>query len=102
LRFVNIEDVTCFYVENGLTYMEETNSNRKAIVDFSLFELENGLLDPKIFYRINRSMIVNIEHLVEMKPYLNGRLLLSLCTLNDRQIIVARERVNEFKSWINQ
>ncbi|MGY6741136.1 MAG: LytR/AlgR family response regulator transcription factor [Cecembia sp.] len=102
LRFVNIEDIACFYIENGLTYLEETNSNRKSIVDFSLNELENGLLDPKAFYRINRSMIINIEHLIEMKPYLNGRLLLSMCTTNDRQIIVARERVNEFKNWINQ
>uniref|UniRef100_UPI001034D240 LytR/AlgR family response regulator transcription factor n=1 Tax=Klebsiella quasipneumoniae TaxID=1463165 RepID=UPI001034D240 len=90
LRFVSIEDIACFYIENGLTYLEETNSNRKSIVDFSLNELENGLLDPKTFYRINRSMIINIEHLIEMKPYLNGRLLLSMCTSNDRQIIVAR------------
>jgi two-component system response regulator LytT len=102
LRFISVQDIACFYVENGLTFLEETNSNSKAIVDFSLNELENGLLDPLVFYRVNRSMIVNIDHLIEMKPYLNGRLLLNICTANHKKIIVARERVSEFKNWINQ
>ena len=102
LRFIPVEDIACFFVENGLTFLEETNSNRRSIVDFSLNELESALLDPMTFYRINRSVIINVEHLVEMKPYLNGRLELSMCMSNDRKIIVARERVNEFKNWINQ
>jgi len=102
LKFVSVEDIACFYIENGLTYLEESNSNRKYIVDFSLNELESVLLDPMTFYRINRSMIINIEHLIEMKPYLNGRLLLNMCLNGQREIIVARERVNEFKNWINQ
>jgi DNA-binding LytR/AlgR family response regulator len=59
-------------------------------------------LDPDKFYRINRSMIINLDNLIEMKPYHNGRLILSLNAKTDEIIVVARERVNEFKSWINQ
>lgn len=102
LHFVPVENIACFYVENGLTYVEENLSGRKSIIDLSLQELENHLLDPVRFYRINRSMIVNIDHLVEMKPYINGRLLLNISSQNQKKIIVARERVNEFKTWINQ
>ncbi|RZS97027.1 LytR/AlgR family response regulator transcription factor [Cecembia calidifontis] len=102
LHFVPVENIACFYVENGLTYIEEHLSGKKSIVDLSLQELENGLLDPLRFYRVNRSMIINIDHLVEMKPYVNGRLLLNISSLNQKKIIVARERVSEFKIWINQ
>jgi len=101
LHFVSVENIVCFFVENGLTYLEEHLSGKKSIIDLSLQELENHLLDPVKFYRINRSMIVNIDHLMEMKPYINGRLLLNISSQNQKTIIVARERVNEFKTWIN-
>jgi len=102
IRFVPVEDVAYFYAEGGVTYLIETGSAKKYIVDFSLSELENHLLDPMRFYRINRSMIIHLDSLVEMKPYFNGRLMLYMSAASENDIVVARERVNEFKNWINQ
>ena len=100
--FVPTEKVSFFYSENGVTYMVESNSSQKYIVENSLNELQDKLLDPSRFYRVNRSMIINLDDVSTIKPYVNGRLILSLNTKSDYEPIVARERVSEFKSWINQ
>lgn len=102
LSFISVENIAFFYAESGVTFLVEAESSQKFIIDHSLNELESELLDPNKFYRINRSVIINLDNLVEMKPYHNGRLLLSLNAKSEEVIVVARERVNEFKSWINQ
>ncbi len=102
LSFASVENAAFFYAEGGVTFLVESKSSQKYIVDHSLNDLESSLLDPQKFYRINRSIIINLDNLVEMKPYQNGRLVLSLNAKSEEAIVVARERVNEFKSWINQ
>ena len=102
LSFTSVEDIAFFYANEGITFLVESGTSNKFIIDHGLGELEIELLDPKKFYRINRSFIINLDNLIEMKPYPNGRLALSLNAKCDEAIVVARERVNEFKSWINQ
>lgn len=102
LSFTSVGEIAFFYADGGITFLVESGSSNKFIVDYSLNELESDLLDPNKFYRINRSFIINLNNLIEMKPYHNGRLALSLNASSDQAIVVARERVNEFKSWINQ
>jgi DNA-binding LytR/AlgR family response regulator len=85
-----------------MTYLIENGTSQRRLVDHSLTELESALLDPSKFYRVNRSMIINLESLIDIKPYYNGRLVLSMNSKSDEAIVVARERVNEFKNWINQ
>jgi len=100
--FVTVDHVSYFYSESGMTYLIENGSPQRQLIDHTLSELESGLLDPLKFYRVNRSMIINLESLIEIKPYYNGRLVLSMSSKSEEAIVVARERVNEFKNWINQ
>ncbi|TFV97371.1 response regulator transcription factor [Algoriphagus kandeliae] len=100
--FISAENIAYFYSEDGLTYLVESGSSTRYIIDHSLSELESDLLDPLKFYRINRSMIIHLDDLIEIKPYVNGRLALSMNTKAEANLVVARERVNEFKNWINQ
>lgn len=102
LCFIPSESVAYFYAEDGVTFLIESGSSQRFIVDHSLNDLEKDLLDPNKFYRINRSVIINLDYLIEMRPYVNGRLAVSLNAKSDDQLIVAREKVSEFKSWINQ
>lgn len=100
--FKPVEEIAYFFTEDKIVYMKEVGSSKKFMVNHSLEELETQLLDPNKFYRINRSVIINLESLIEMKTYHNGRLKLALNATDDAEIIVARERVTEFKNWINQ
>jgi two-component system response regulator LytT len=85
-----------------MTFLVENDSAQRQLIDHTLNELESELLDPMKYYRVNRSMIINLESLAEIKPYFNGRLVLSMNSKSDNAIVVARERVNKFKNWINQ
>jgi DNA-binding LytR/AlgR family response regulator len=100
--FIPTQEIAFFFTEDGITYLMENGSSNKYILNHSLNELENDLLDPFHFYRINRSMIINLESLIEIKPYVNGRLVLSMNSKFEEMVVVARERVSEFKNWINQ
>jgi two-component system, LytTR family, response regulator LytT len=102
VKIVSTDDISYLFSEEGLIFLVEKGSNQKYIIEYGLLELETELLDPSKFYRINRSVIINSEDLLEMKPYLNSRLILILKTKHQQELVVARERVSDFKKWINQ
>ncbi|MCH7414954.1 LytTR family DNA-binding domain-containing protein [Belliella sp. R4-6] len=102
IRFVNAEDIAYFYSQDGLTYVFERETRKKSVIDNTLNDLEKNLLDPCSFFRISRSVIINLDDLLEMKLIQNGRMKLLMHTQPETDIIVARDRLNDFKNWINQ
>lgn len=98
LKLVNIEDIECIYSENKGTYAY-TNEGRNYLLDTTLDQLKNEL-EPHIFFRISRKFYVNINAIKDMVSYTNSRLQIKLNTFNEQDIIVARERVKDFKNWL--
>lgn len=98
LKMINIEEVECFFSENKGTYLH-TFDNRDYLLDITLEQLETEL-DPKDFYRVSRKFIVPMKAIKEIQLYSNSRLKVILPTYKDDEVIVARERVNDFKEWL--
>lgn len=98
LKMINIDEVECFYSENKGTYLH-TFDNRDYLIDNTLEQLETEL-DPKDFYRISRKFILPMKAIKEIQIYSNSRLKVILPTYKDDEVIVARERVNDFKEWL--
>ena len=98
LKLINIDDIECFYSENKGTYLH-TKDNRNYLLDTTLDNLEDEL-EPQTFYRINRKFFVNINAIKDMVSYTNSRLQIKLNTYNEQDVIVARERVKDFKAWL--
>ena len=98
LKLINIEDIECFYSENKGTYLY-TNEGRNYLLDTTLEHLENEL-EPQLFFRINRKFFVNINAIKDMVSYTNSRLQIKLKSYNEHEVIVARERVKNFKMWL--
>ncbi|WP_291133332.1 LytR/AlgR family response regulator transcription factor [Flavobacterium sp. UBA7682] len=98
LKMINIEEVECFYSENKGTYLH-TIDNRDYLLDNTLEQLETEL-DPKDFYRVSRKFIIPMKGIKEIQLHSNSRLKVILPTYKDDEIIVARERVNDFKEWL--
>ncbi len=98
LKMINIEEVECFYSENKGTYLH-TFDNRDYLLDNTLEQLETEL-DPKDFYRVSRKFIIPMKGIKEIQMYSNSRLKVMLPTYKDDEVIVARERVNDFKEWL--
>lgn len=100
LKSVEVSEVLFFFSLEKTTFCQ-TRDGRKHILDFTLDQLE-GLLDPLRFFRINRKYIVAVDSLQDMVSYTNSRLRLVLKTSDDKDVVVARERVQEFKEWLDR
>lgn len=99
LKLVETTDIACFFSENKATYIH-CFSGRNYPVDDSLEQLEEEL-DPEQFYRINRKCILNINAIKDIVSYTNSRLEIKLENFAEFQLIVSRERVRDFKAWLN-
>ena len=98
LKIVNADEVECFYSENKGTYAA-TSDGRNYLMDTTLENLENEL-EPKIFFRVSRKYYVNINHIQDIISYTNSRLKIKLNRYIEQEIIVSRERVKDFKLWL--
>ena len=98
LKLIAADDIECFYSENKGTYAY-TSDGRNYLLDVSLEQLEPDL-EPKVFFRVSRKFFVNVDAIKDMISYTNSRIQIKLKTFNEQDIIVARERVKDFREWL--
>ncbi|NQZ74827.1 MAG: response regulator transcription factor [Ekhidna sp.] len=99
-RSINTQDIAFFYSESSTTYLK-TSSNESVIIDQSLDEIQT-LVDPDLFFRVNRHMIICDSAIKSIDSYFNNRLLLTLIPEYAQQVIVSREKVKGFKLWLDR
>jgi DNA-binding LytR/AlgR family response regulator len=100
LSYLKTEITAYCYADGKLCYAVDF-SNNKYLLETNLSELEEQL-QPNKFYRINRSLLVNIDAVKKVHTWLGGRLKLELSLSATAETIVSRERVNGFKEWLGQ
>jgi DNA-binding LytR/AlgR family response regulator len=100
LKTVEVENIRYFHSQEKATFCV-TDDNRNFILDFTLDQLED-MVDPEIFFRINRKYFVRSGAIQDIISYTNSRLRLILKGSQDNDVIVARERVQEFKEWLDR
>jgi two-component system response regulator LytT len=98
LKVISIEEIECFFSENKGTYIH-TYDNRNYLIDVTLENLEQEL-DPKDFFRISRKFIIPMKAIKEIVLYSNSRLKVVLPTYKEDEVVVSREKVTDFKTWI--
>lgn len=98
LKIINADEVQCFYSENKGTYAA-TVDGRNYLLDTTLENLESEL-EPKLFFRVSRKFYVNVNHIKDIISYTNSRLQIKLTNFSEQEIIVSRERVRDFKLWL--
>ncbi|MFS4417083.1 LytR/AlgR family response regulator transcription factor [Maribacter sp. 2307ULW6-5] len=98
LKIINADDVVCFFSENKGTYAA-TADGRNYLLDTTLEQLETEL-QPQMFFRVSRKFYVNINHIADIIAYTNSRLQVKLKGFREHQVIVSRERVKDFKLWL--
>jgi DNA-binding LytR/AlgR family response regulator len=96
-----INDVVFFYTENLVVYVYDNKGN-KYLIDKSLNVLENEL-DTRMFMRVNRQYILNINYVYGYKSYDRVKLLISLTVKDiDNTIIVGQEKAKHFRQWLSE
>lgn len=99
IRSVTTDTIALFYAEGRNAYIV-TNEGKRLIIDYKLETLEE-MLDPKKFFRVNRTFVLEINAIKDVLVYSNSRLKVMLNLNFDKEIIVSRERVNDFKTWFD-
>jgi len=97
---LEVSCISSFFYEDRVTFCK-TFDGRNYILDYSLDQIE-VFIDPEMFFRINRGLIVSIKSIEQIQPYFGNRLALKLVADCDREAIVSREKVNEFKVWMGK
>ena len=97
---VKTEDVLHFIAEDGITLLVTANAKRYP-VDYTLDQLAE-LVSPEQFFRINRKVLISINAVQKVSSYFNSRLKINSDMLDDESAIVSRERVTEFKAWLDK
>lgn len=100
LRTIEIASIRFFVSRDKITFCV-TDDNRSLILDYTIEQLEQ-LVSPERYYRINRKYLVSADAIQDIITYSNSRLRLILKGSQDNDIIVARERVQDFKDWLNR
>jgi len=98
IRVFSTEDVQCFYSIVKNTFLQN-NSGHDYAISYSLDQLED-LLDPSRFFRINRKFIVSSLAISDIVSYSNSRLLVRLNSNDSNDLLVSREKVQDFKKWL--
>jgi len=100
LRMIPVDEIAVFIIMEKSTFLR-TYNGRDYGIDFTLEQIV-GLVDPKKFFRVNRKFIVDIKSIQDIIAYSNSRLKLKLAIATDEEVIVSRERVGEFKEWLEK
>lgn len=92
--FLDLSDITHFYAEDKLTYA--VSDDKVYCVDHAIADLEKEL-DPRNFFRIHRSTVVNLAWIQEVASLPGGMLNIRLKDTKGTDLTVARDRAREFK-----
>ncbi|MFT4834569.1 MAG: DNA-binding LytR/AlgR family response regulator [Flavobacteriaceae bacterium] len=100
LKTIKAIDVQMIYSQDKGTYLF-TKDNRRFVIDYTLDKVEE-LVSSDSFFRISRKFIVNMEYIKDIIAFTNSRLEIMIEGFDEEQVIVARERVSEFKEWLDR
>ncbi len=100
LLSVAVEEIAYFFSDNRFIFFK-TFDNRKFLIEYRMDELEN-ILDRQIFFRINRSYIISINSIAVIYTYPGNRYKINLTPAVEKEMIVSRERIANFKKWLGE
>jgi len=97
---IDINEIAYFFSDGRLNFFK-TFDNRKFVVDYTMDELES-MLDPDKYFRISRSFYVSVPSIDKIEDYFGNRLILGLKPSEEKEALVSREKVTDFKKWMGK
>jgi len=98
---IPINSIAFFYAEMKLTFAVDFEGNR-YLLDYNLSQIEQQV-DNKVFFRVSRQIIANINAIREFKSIEFSKIELYLSKNNyiKDSIIISQFTAPDFKKWIN-
>lgn len=99
IKYVPIENIDFFFSMEKATFLQ-TKENKRYVIDYPLDQLEK-LVDPKLFFRINRAYLIGLTAIQDIITYSSSRLKTVLRNSPEPDIVVSRDKVQPFKDWLD-
>ncbi len=100
IRMIPVEEIALFFSSEKYTFIR-THAPRDYAIDFSLEQVMETV-NPNQFFRVSRKHIVALSAIKDIIAYSGSRLKIILTAAADEDVLVSRERVNEFKEWLDR
>lgn len=96
---LEVDSIMLIYISEGVVKAID-NENNQYVFSQTLDELTE-MLNPRLFFRVNRQFLVSKKAIRDVSIWFNGRLVLNLKNKNliDEKIIVSKARASDFKEW---
>ena len=80
----------------------QTFEPKRFDLDFSLDQIQR-LVNPNQFFRINRNFLINFASIVQIHLFSSSRLKVEIQNQDPKEeILVSREKVTDFKAWLDR
>ena len=93
-------DIAYIFSKNKISYFY-TRTGERYPSDIKLQELEE-MLDPSLFFRANRQLLVHIDALSKIVKHQGSRLRLTLKPIIDEDVIISTDKTPIFKEWLER
>lgn len=100
IKHIPVQEIAYFYAEDNVVFLL-TRDNHRYIIDYSIEEI-NSLVEPKDFFRLNRSFVAHINAISKVYKYLGSRLKIELQPETDKEVLISRAKVAEFMEWMDR
>ena len=100
IQSVPMEEISYFFSEERITFLQ-TLDGKKYVLESTLEQTES-LVDPSSFFRLNRKYLSSISSIDGIFSFSNSRLKVTLKNCTDQDILISREKVGDFKVWLDQ
>lgn len=100
-KSIPINNINYFFIKERCTFIN-IGKGKNYTIDYSLDKAEK-VIDTKKFFRINRNFIINFSAIKDIIAYSSSRLKIIVEDWSDdNAILVSRERVADFKKWMDR
>jgi DNA-binding LytR/AlgR family response regulator len=95
------EDIALLYTHNHLVHVVDKDE-KKYVITKRLNQLEEEL-DQKVFFRVNRQFIVNLNFIKSFRSHQRVKIIVDLSLPNlKKPLIISQETASVFRKWITE
>ncbi|MFK7808546.1 MAG: LytR/AlgR family response regulator transcription factor [Saprospiraceae bacterium] len=98
IKIIDTKDIACFEA-NGDFSMAVDEKGHRYPINFTLSDLEKKI-DPSLFFRINRSQVININFIDKIESHFKNRLSVRM-TYGGDPLISSSGKTPEFRKWLD-
>lgn len=98
IYFLKVEDIVCFQADKGIIFAYDRMNKKHVMPQTTLIEIET-FLDPKMFFRINRSESIQRKFIDKLERY--SKNIVSVYLNSEGKILkTSQNKTGDFNSWV--